>query len=193
MSHAIRSIALSGVVALSATFAAQAATDGARQYHVTDVIVGSVLPQDIITGPLPFDSTYAGLTSEQKAVLFQDYESLGAGDEPPFPLYGVRHLVKPLISFADTWNPVGPMVASVEVDSKGNATSVTVYQSPDPQLTRLLGGALAFEKYKPASCKGQPCTMQYVLRLNFPERHPMPVQEIAFHHYDPVTGDFTRR
>jgi hypothetical protein len=192
MSHGIPSLALSGILALGASFAAQAAAGDARQYYVTDNIVGSMLPQEIISSPVPFDGTYATLTAGQKAVLFQDYENLSPGDEPPFPLYGVRHLVKPLVPFADTWNPVGPLVASVEVDSRGNARAVTVYSSPDSRMTRIVSGALAFEKYKPASCGGQPCTMQYVLRLNFPARHAMPVEEVAFHHYDQATGDFTR-
>jgi hypothetical protein len=193
MSYGKQTLSLCGVLAMAATFAAQAADDGARQYHVTDVLVGSVVPQAIISGPLPFDSTYAALTPEQKAVLFSDYESLAPGDEPPFPLYGIRHLVKPLVPFAETWSPVGPLVAAVDVDSKGNAVAVTVYRSPDPALSRVVSGALTFETYKPALCQGQPCRMQYVLRLDFPDRHGMPVSELAFKNYDQARGDFTRR
>jgi len=184
MRHAIRTLALSGVVAAAVPFTVQAATDDARQYHVKDVLAGSVLAQAIINGPVPFDSTYAELTPEQKAVLFQEYESLSLGDEPPFPLYGVRHAIRPLIPFAETWNPVGPLVASVDVDSKGDAIAVTVYKSPDPQLTHLVSSALALEKYKPGTCQGQPCRMQYVLRLDFPDRRASPVQVLAFRRYD---------
>ena len=194
MSHDIRTLALSGALAIGASFAAQAAAGGeAYPYRVTDLIVGSVVPQDIITSPLPLDATYAVLTSSQKAVLFADYENLPPGDEPPYPLYGVHHLIKPLVRFAETWPPVGPLVASVEVDSQGNAVGATVYRSPDPQLSRLVNGALMLEKYKPASCHGQPCKMEFVLRLDFPERRLGPVQEIAFHRFDPNTHELTGR
>ena len=195
MSHGFRSLALCSAVALAAPLAAQAqaAADPALAYHVSDIIVGSVVPQAIINGPVPFDSTYAGLTQGQKAVLNQDYENLAAGDEPPYPLYGVRHLIQPLISYAETYAPIGPMVASVEVDSKGDAVAVKMYRSPDPEMSKILSGAMAFEKYKPASCQGKPCRMEYVLRLYFPDRHGMPVQELAFHHYDQSTANFSWR
>jgi hypothetical protein len=191
MSHGIRILALSGLLVASAPFAAQTTNEQAYRYHLTDIIVGSMLPQDIISGTLPFDRTYASLTADQKAVLFNEYEGLAAGDEPPFPLYGIRNVVKPMISLAEIYNPVGPMVAAVDVDSRGKATSVTVFQSPDSELARVLSGALTFAQYKPASCQGQPCKMQFVLRLNFPDRRDRPITNIelqrdarfaVFHH-----------
>jgi hypothetical protein len=194
MNHGIRTLALAGALAAGMPLAAQAAASGdATQYHIGDILVGSVLPQEIVTGPVPFDSPYAALTSAQKAVLSNDYENLSAGDEPPFPLYGIRHMIKPLIPFAETWNSEGPLIASAEVDSWGNAVAVTVYRSPDPQVTRLVSGAMTFEKYKPASCSGRPCSMQYVLRLNFPGRNALPVTTIALHPYDGVPGQLMRR
>jgi len=45
-------------------------------------------------------------------------------------------------------------------------------------LTRLVSGALNLEKYKPASCQGQPCRMQFVLRLDFPDRRSLPVTNL---------------
>jgi hypothetical protein len=194
MSHAIQILALCGAMAVGTTCAAQAASAPAHPaYHLTDTVVGTVLPQPVIDGPLPFDSTYAALTADQKAVLFDNYESMAPGDEPPYPLYGVRHLVSPLVSYAETSQATGPLVAAVEVDSKGNAVSVTVFKSPDAEMSRIVSGALAFEKYKPAKCHGEPCAMQYVLRLDFPGQHGMPIQEVAFKHYDQSQADFSRR
>jgi hypothetical protein len=184
MTEGIRILVLSAVVAAGASSTAAAAVDEGAQYHVRDVLVGSVVAQDIIDSPMPFDSTYAELTPDQKAVLFQDYESLSPGDEPPFPLYGIRHLVRPLVPFVETWNPTGSLVASVDVDSKGDAQSVTVYKSPDPQLARLASKAMALEKYKPGVCHGQPCRMQYLLRLDFPNRRATPVTVLPLRSYD---------
>jgi hypothetical protein len=179
-------------MAAAVPFTAQAANGAAPQYHLTDILSGSVLPQPVIDGALPFDSTYAALTIEQKAVLFDSYERLGPGDEPPYPLYGVRHLVKPLISYAEISQAAGTLEATVDVDAKGDAVAVTVYRAPDYQMAKIVSGALVFEKYKPAKCEGQPCSMKYVLRLDFPGRQGLPLQEIAFKHYN-NRGNFAQQ
>lgn len=182
MKHRHVILALAGAMGLAAGSAALADD---LPYRITDTLVGSMLPQDIIRAPVPFDGRYEELTADQKATLSGDYDNLPAGDEPPFPLYGLRHMVKPLVRFADTYSPVGPLVASVMVDSQGHAGEVTVYRSPDPQLTRLVAGMLALETYRPATCHGQPCKMAYVLRLDFPRRGGQPAQVAAFNHFDP--------
>jgi hypothetical protein len=181
MKHRHLVLALAGAIGLAAGSAAPA---DPLPYRISDTLVGSMLPQDIIRAPVPFDARYAELTADQKATLAGDYENLPAGDEPPFPLYGLRHMVRPLVRYADMATPVGSLVASVMVDSQGHAGEVTVYQSPDPLMTRLVGGMLALETYKPATCHGQPCKMAYVLRLDFPRRAGQPVQESAFDRFD---------
>src|SRR5471032_2259724 len=154
MKHRHVILALASAMGLAAGSAAMAQE---LPYRVTDITVGSMLPQDIIRAAVPFDGRYEQLTTEQKATLARDYENLPAGDEPPFPLYGLRHMVRPLVRFADTYSAVGSMVASVMVDSQGHGAEVVVYKSPDPQLTQLVVSALAFETYNPALCHGQPC------------------------------------
>ena len=181
MNHRHVILALAGALGLAAGSAALAED---LPYRITDTLVGSMIPQDIIRAPVPFDARYDQLSSDQKATLARDYENLPAGDEPPFPLYGLHHMIKPLVRFADTSAPVGPLIASVMVDSQGHAGEVTVYQSPDPLLTKVVGGMLALETYKPASCQGQPCKMAYVLRLDFPRRAAQPVQVSAFGRFD---------
>ena len=140
-------------------------------YAVKEMVVGTMIPQPVITSRVPFDKTYAELSGEQKAIVAQDYESLAAGDEPPFPAYGLNHMANYLTRFADKVKPVGPLVAAVEVSPDGHARSVTVYKSPDPQLTTLVSTLMVNEDFKPAKCKGSPCAMQYVLRLDFPVRN----------------------
>jgi len=177
MKHRIAVLALSAITGL---LAGSAAVADELPYRITDILVGSMLPQEIIRAAVPFDGRYDELSAAQKATLAADYENLPAGDEPPFPQYGLRHMLKPVVRFADTYSPVGRLVASVEVDSQGHATDVTVYKSPDPQLTRVIAAALQFEPYKPGMCHGQPCKMSYVLRLDFPERGSQPVQTAGF-------------
>jgi len=187
MTHRIAILAFAGAMALAAGFSAHAER---MPYRITDSITGSLVPQDIILSALPFDGRYADLTPEQKAVLANDYENLPAGDEPPYPLYGLRHMIKPLVRYADMAAPVGSLVASVVVDSQGKAGAVTVYKSPDTEVARLVAAALSFETFKPGMCHGQPCRMEYVLRLDFPQRGGSHITTSVYNENDPNARRF---
>ena len=58
----------------------------------------------------------------------------------------------------------------VEIDSQGKPVSVSVYQSPDPKMTQVVGTILMLQSYKPALCNGEPCSMQFPFRINFTMR-----------------------
>ena len=188
MNNRIVALGLAGAMALVAGAAASAEE---LPYRISDVITGSLVPQDIIRSAAPFDGRYGDLTPQQKAALADDYENLPAGDEPPYPLYGLRHMIRPVLRYADTAGPVGALVAGVVVDSQGHAGEVTVYRSPDPETARIIAAALSFEQYKPAVCHGQPCRMTYLLRLDFPNRGGQPVTTSSFTRYDPTSHMIT--
>src|SRR5882724_4148778 len=93
-----------GVSACMAAWAGDGQKDAmpeAPVYTLRDVIVGSMLPKDIVSSPVPFDKRYEQLTQEQKDALRNDYEALGATDETPFPATGLKHLVTPLMHLAE--------------------------------------------------------------------------------------------
>ena len=165
----MRSLLALSAACLAATVL-PALADESMPYAVKEMVVGTMIPQPVITGRVPFDKTYAELSSAQKAAIAQDYESLASDDEPPFPAYGLSHMTTYLTRFADKVKPVGQFLAAVDVSPDGHARGVTVYKSPDPQLTHLVSTLMANEAFKPAKCKGSPCAMQYVLRLDFPDR-----------------------
>ncbi len=164
------SLALVAVLAV----ASAARADG-LPYHIDDTIVGSMVPETIMRSAVPVDTRYADMTPEQKAQVAGEYKNLGAGVEPPYPAYGLRHMVKPLVRYADLIAPVGSLELSVAVDAQGHAGDVSVFKSPDPKLSLLAAQMLAQEQFKPATCQGEPCAMAYVLRLDFPSRHGQPV------------------
>jgi hypothetical protein len=182
-------------LALAAACAVAAGSAMAQQlpYRITDTIVGSVIPQDIIRSSAPIEGRYSELTPEQKAAVASDYENLAAGDEPPYPLYGVRHLLAPVVRYVDADRPLGPLTASVVIDSQGKPGKITVYESSDQVLTRFVASQLAMEEYKPAMCQGQPCAMTYVLRLEFPQRGKLPVTSSSFTDYDPNSHSVNSR
>ena len=154
-------------VAVAAALGAGPLAAQEMPYRVTDILTGSNLPQVVLQSSTPVAGRYAELSAKDKAAVAGDYESLAAGDEPPYPLYGVRHLLNPVIRFADMKGPSGPMLATVMVDGQGNPGKITIYRSPDALITKLVASQLATEQYKPAVCHGQPCTMPFVLRLDF--------------------------
>lgn len=158
-----------------------ALADESMPYALKETIVGTMIPQPVVTSPVPFDKTYDKLTSEQKARIAQDYESMPAGDEPPFPANGLGNIGSYLLKFADAARPVGPFMAAIDVSPDGHARSVAVYKSPDPQLTQMVSTIMATEAFKPAKCKGSPCAMQYVLRVDFPPRNGQHVTTATQH------------
>ena len=173
MNHRLVLIALASAAALIAgPVAAQQ-----LPYRMTDTIVGSAIPQDIIRSSAPIEGRYSELTARQKAAVASDYESLAEGDEPPYPLYGVHHLLAPVVRYVDADRPLGPLTASVVIDAQGKPGTITIYRSSDQVLTKFVASQLATEEYKPAVCHGQPCEMAYVLRLEFPQRGGLHVTE----------------
>ena len=45
-------------------------------------------------------------------------------------------------------------------------TAVSVFESPDPEITRVAASVLMLSKFKPAVCAGRPCAMQFPLEVN---------------------------
>jgi len=189
MAHRLTLFALAAGAIVLVPSAAAGADE--MPYRITDNITGSLVPQAIILSAAPFDGRYDELTAAQKAALADDYENMPAGDEPPYPRNGLRHMIKPVVRYADTAAPVGKLVASVVVDSAGKPGAVTIYRSPDPEVARLVAAALSFESFKPAVCHGQPCRMDYVLRLDFPQRNGNPLTTTVFNEKDPNARGYT--
>ena len=61
----------------------------------------------------------------------------------------------------------GELTMFVDVNAQGEATAVSVVKSPDPKLTQAVAAVLMLTKYKPALCRGQPCSMGYPFRMTF--------------------------
>ena len=64
----------------------------------------------------------------------------------------------------------GPLTAFVDIDSQGQPTSVSVVESPSPEMSKAATSVLMRERYKPASCGGVACPMQFALTVTFTRR-----------------------
>jgi len=119
---------------------------------------------------LPFDKPYADLTEDQKRLVRSQYEPMLDGDEPPYPIRGLGPVYKAIGTAQQKLFAEGHIILVVDVDSLGNATSVTAYGDPDPRMTKFLTRLVLLEKYKPAICQGKPCSMQFPFDINFSVR-----------------------
>lgn len=133
--------------------------------------IGTHIPRNVVEASrIPLNKRYDELTGEQRALIKSQYESMAAGDEPPFPANGLAPIYKTLARAQQSVLVKGPVVIFVDVNAAGEATAVQVLQSPDPQFSRYVASVLMREKYKPARCGGTPCAMQYPFRMTFAVR-----------------------
>jgi hypothetical protein len=132
--------------------------------------VGTHIPRNLVVGAMPFNKAYADLTQQQQSQLKSQYEQMGEGDEPPYPLKGTRAIYKALSDAQQKLLVTGNLYMLADVDSQGQATAVSVMQSPDPQMTQVAAAALLLERYKPARCGGVPCSMQFPLVITFEKK-----------------------
>jgi hypothetical protein len=129
-------------------------------------VTGTMIERSVITGGrVPADKSYAELSPEQQRMVKADYANLGAADEPPYPLNGLRAISQRIANADVSANVDGELVMQVDVSSSGDATSVTAVHSPNARIASVAAAALQREKYKPAICHGQPCAMPFVYHV----------------------------
>lgn len=131
---------------------------------------GSHILRETVNSDLPPDKPYGELTAEQQRAVKSQYEKMGPDDEPPYPLKGPQGLYKAMVVGQNKRLARGTLSLVVNVDSRGEAESVAVLSSPDPDLTQFAARLLIQAKYKPARCNGAPCAMQYPFRINLDVR-----------------------
>ena len=114
---------------------------------------------------IPFDKPYELLTPTEQARVKSVYESMGAGDEPPFPIGGLATLYDPLTKGQQRLLVEGAFIAEVTVSSKGEGVAITVFKTPSERVTKFVAGIALLTKYKPALCQGVPCEMAFPIRM----------------------------
>lgn len=95
------------------------------------------------------------------------YERLDQGDEPPFPVGGLAALYDPLTKAQHLLLVEGDFSANLQVDAQGDGVAIGIFKSPGPQTTRVVSAVALLTKFKPALCKGVPCSMGFPIRVHF--------------------------
>ena len=128
--------------------------------------VGSNIKHSLVTLPVPPDKDYAQLTAEQKELVRASYNNMPAGDEPPYPLGGLKTLYKGVADAQQILKTRGALNMMAKVGADGKVTNVSVFTSPDPKMTQIVAAMLVIQQFKPALCQGQPCAMDFSLNMN---------------------------
>jgi hypothetical protein len=127
-------------------------------------VTGTMIERPVVTG-IPIDKSYAELSPEQQSMVKANYGNLGAFDEPPYPLNGLKDISQRIANSEVSASVDGELVMQVDVSSSGEATAVTTVHSPNPSIARVATIALQRERYKPGICRGQPCAMPFIYHV----------------------------
>jgi hypothetical protein len=122
----------------------------------------SVPPIDI-----PINLPWDRLAAADRAKFDANYERIEPGDEPPFPVDGLRTLVEPLLKAQQKLLVEGPLVLVATIDAQGQVDQVKIIGAPSAEMAQFAGKVMLLTKFKPAVCGGHACRMQFPLRLDF--------------------------
>ena len=161
--------ALAAVMAACCTAAVAQEETPEAVYRIKDEThLGSNIPRTVVVATVvPINLRYSQFTEAHKAALRSLYESMPPDDEPPFPADGLKPLYDALWRVHHKLLVRGELSLVATVLPDGTVSQVQALQSPDPELTRAAASLLMATPFKPAVCHGQPCRMDYPLRMRF--------------------------
>jgi hypothetical protein len=158
--------------ALSLSMAAAAVAADRYAIREDGPMTGTNIVRAAVTWPVPINRRYEELTSEQREVVRDDYVTLGARDEPAYPLEGMTPILRELAKVAAQDLDSGLLHLAVRVDASGHPLGVAVLASPNRNMEQAMGLALLDATYKPAKCDGKPCDGDFSFKYRFElERH----------------------
>jgi hypothetical protein len=170
--HSARNSISLGLVTLCLLLPVAAlATDETALYQETPTTGTSILKKVAVGGRLPIGRTYEQLSDEHKQIVKSYYNSMPQEDEPPYPKYGLISIYKPLVKLQERFQGRGDIEMYVTVDAEGRPRSVSVYKTPDADVSKAIASVLMLTEFKPAVCNGKPCTMEFPLVLTLAVTH----------------------
>ena len=150
--------------------AAMLAWGGQDVLHEEVPETGSNIARVAMTWPVTIDSTYADLTPDERERVRADYVKLAADDEPAYPLYGMRPVLREMQAIRIGSSDDGKVALIVRVDASGRPRAFAVLSAPDIGVAKAFGFVLMHTAFKPATCGGRACDSDYVFRYDFAHR-----------------------
>jgi hypothetical protein len=114
---------------------------------------------------VPLNRRYAELDAQDQALVRAPYDSMPAGDEPPFPAEGLLPVFMKVQAGGEKQPALGHLTLLADVDSSGRVQHVEAFGKVDAEFARFAARVLASTPFKAGRCGGQPCNMQYVLKM----------------------------
>ena len=132
---------------------------------------GTILHKDLKwNSKIPLNKTYDQLTPEEKYELTSLYESMPPGDEPPFPIQGMRPVFNNIRKGQKIVRARGRLNMIVSVSPEGKALDVIdqggVGGVNAREMTQYAQTILLMTKFKPAICSGKPCKSEFPFQLD---------------------------
>ncbi len=127
----------------------------------------AIRPYAVHGSAIPLNKSYGQLTAEEKQAFNRWYEHVEPGDEPPFPLEGLRPIYDALRKAQAKLLVEGELYIFATVDVNGQVTSTKIIGNPSPEMSKFAASLLLLTKFKPAVCGGKPCIMDFPLRQRF--------------------------
>lgn len=131
---------------------------------------GTRLRHDVATGNLPFDKSYEQLTENQKQLVRSHYENLPSGDEPPYPIGGMKAITSQLAEAQQALLLANRLRAVALVDEGGKVQKVHFLEVPDEEVAKIIAWILVNTPFKPGYCAGKGCTMEFPINVTFQVR-----------------------
>jgi hypothetical protein len=159
----ITSVSAQGTLPGEVPVRSSSANSPTRKFQEATSETGTILKKDLRwTSRIPLNKTYGQLTEAQKAELHKMYETLPAGDEPPFPAEGIKPIFNAIKNAQRVLQARGALDLAVTVGPDGKAIKVDDYSNlRSTQMADVAQQVLLLTRYKPGMCSGSPCTMQY--------------------------------
>jgi hypothetical protein len=133
----------------------------------TTAPVGTFIPRQTATSPVSGEP-WAKLSESEREIVKRRYSTLEEGDEPPYPVNGMRP-VHAALAKASHIDPgfAGPVRIHVLVGVDGRPKSAATIGKLPPEMSRYFAGVMMVTGYKPGVCHGQPCEMLLPMIFNY--------------------------
>lgn len=156
----MRTMARVGMLSILCSGAAAMAAD---TYVIREDVpeTGSNIAKPAVTWPIPVNKRYEELTGDELRIVRDDYVSLGARDEPPYPRDGMTPILAEVARIQKRGMGTGLLHLAVRVDARGEPQGVAILKSPDPAVAHAVAYSLMNTRYRPARCDGAPCASDF--------------------------------
>jgi hypothetical protein len=135
--------------------------------HEDPPIGSNIRRYAVSPSPIPINRSYAELNGAERSVLHGWWERIPDGDEPPFPMEGLRPIHEAMRQAQYSLVVTGELFLVATVEPDGQVSAVKTIGSPTAEMTKFAATLLILTKFKPALCSGRPCRMDFPLHYLF--------------------------